>query len=91
MTRSGAEADEGHGAFDRRLGEVRPKLHRCCARMTGSVSDGEDVVQEPLMKAINARHAAPISTNRHFASLTTRRWIARTDGGARRPSIPMRR
>jgi len=38
----------------RRLGELRPKLHRYCARMTGSVIDGEDVVQEALAKAIAA-------------------------------------
>jgi DNA-directed RNA polymerase specialized sigma24 family protein len=29
-------------ALDRLLGEMRPKLHRDCARMTGSVIDGED-------------------------------------------------
>lgn len=43
------------------LGELRPKLHRYCARMTGSVVDGEDVVQETMLKAIEAaRAAAPI-------------------------------
>ena len=41
-------------AFDRLLGELRPKLHRYCARMTGSVIDGEDAVQEALVKAIEA-------------------------------------
>jgi RNA polymerase sigma-70 factor (ECF subfamily) len=41
-------------AFERLLGELRPKLHRYCARMTGSVVDGEDVVQEALIKAIEA-------------------------------------
>jgi RNA polymerase sigma-70 factor, ECF subfamily len=41
-------------AFDRLLAELRPKLHRYCARMTGSVIDGEDVVQEALVKAIEA-------------------------------------
>jgi RNA polymerase sigma-70 factor (ECF subfamily) len=45
-------------AFERMLGELRPKLHRYCARMTGSVIDGEDVVQEALMKAIEGRAAA---------------------------------
>jgi len=38
--------------FHRLLGELRPKLHRYCARMTGSVIDGEDVVQETLADAI---------------------------------------
>ncbi len=43
------------------LGELRPKLHRYCARMTGSVVDGEDVVQETMLKAIEAARAgAPI-------------------------------
>jgi RNA polymerase sigma-70 factor (ECF subfamily) len=41
-------------AFDRLLGTLRPKLHRYCARMTGSVIDGEDVVQEAILKAIEA-------------------------------------
>jgi len=45
---------EARVAFDRLLGELRPKLHRYCARMTGSVIDGEDVVQDALVKAIEA-------------------------------------
>ncbi|HET9157802.1 MAG TPA: sigma-70 family RNA polymerase sigma factor [Myxococcaceae bacterium] len=36
------------------VAEVRPELHRYCARMTGSVFDGEDVVQETLAKAYYA-------------------------------------
>lgn len=37
------------------LAGMRPKLHRYCARMTGSTVDGEDVVQEVLIKALGAR------------------------------------
>jgi RNA polymerase sigma-70 factor (ECF subfamily) len=33
------------------VAEIRPELHRYCARMTGSVFDGEDVVQDTLAKA----------------------------------------
>jgi RNA polymerase sigma-70 factor (ECF subfamily) len=33
---------------------LRPKLHRYCARMTGSRIDGEDVVQDALLKAFAA-------------------------------------
>jgi RNA polymerase sigma factor (sigma-70 family) len=33
---------------------VRPELHRYCARMTGSIFDGEDVVQDSLAKAYYA-------------------------------------
>src|SRR6266700_3935383 len=36
------------------MSALRPKLHRFCARMTGSVIDGEDVVQEVYVKAIEA-------------------------------------
>jgi len=62
MSPSGVDAEEAHAAFDRRLGELRPKLHRYCARMTGSVIDGEDVVQEALVKAINAfPNAGPVA------------------------------
>lgn len=41
-------------AFERLIGELRPKLHRYCARITGSVIDGEDVLQEALAKAVEA-------------------------------------
>jgi len=34
--------------------EMRPQLHRYCARMVGSVIDGEDVVQDALIKAVEA-------------------------------------
>jgi RNA polymerase sigma-70 factor (ECF subfamily) len=40
--------------LERLIAELRPKLHRYCARMTGSVVDGEDVMQEALIKAIEA-------------------------------------
>jgi RNA polymerase sigma-70 factor (ECF subfamily) len=36
------------------VAEVRPGLFRYCARMTGSVFDGEDIVQETLTKAHDA-------------------------------------
>jgi len=48
------ESSVDREAFDRLLADLRPKLHRYCARMTGSVIDGEDVVQEALMKAFVA-------------------------------------
>src|SRR3954449_11536442 len=37
---------------------MRPKLHRYCARMTGSVIDGEDVLQDALIKAVEAQAGA---------------------------------
>jgi len=35
-------------------GELRPELHRYCARLMGSVIDGEDVVQDTLVRAFVA-------------------------------------
>jgi RNA polymerase sigma factor (sigma-70 family) len=35
-------------------GELRPELHRYCARLMGSVIDGEDVVQDTLFRAFAA-------------------------------------
>jgi RNA polymerase sigma-70 factor (ECF subfamily) len=40
--------------LDRLLADIRPKLHRYCARMVGSVIDGEDVVQDALVKAVES-------------------------------------
>ncbi len=38
-------------SFLETISSLRPSLHRYCARMTGSVMDGEDVVQEALFEA----------------------------------------
>ena len=38
-------------AFLETVTQLRPSLHRYCSRMTGSVMDGEDVVQEALFEA----------------------------------------
>jgi RNA polymerase sigma-70 factor (ECF subfamily) len=47
-----ATADvEAHRQFVDRVAEVRPELFRYCARMTGSIFDGEDIVQETLARA----------------------------------------
>ncbi len=49
-----AELGQAHQRFLELVGDVRPELHRYCARMTGSITDGEDVVQETLAKAFYA-------------------------------------
>lgn len=41
-------------AFDQMFRELRPRLHRYCARMTGSVVDGEDVLQQAMVQALEA-------------------------------------
>jgi RNA polymerase sigma-70 factor (ECF subfamily) len=38
-------------AFLETISQLRPSLHRYCSRMTGSVVDGEDVVQDALFQA----------------------------------------
>jgi RNA polymerase sigma factor (sigma-70 family) len=43
--------EKGCRAVLETVSTLRPSLHRYCARMTGSVMDGEDVVQEALIEA----------------------------------------
>ncbi len=77
-----------HAGFEQLLVEMRPKLHRYCARMTGSVIDGEDVLQKALAKAIQAfPGASPIANPQgwlfriaHNAALDFLRRRARQEG-----------
>ncbi|MDB5429333.1 MAG: polymerase subunit sigma-70 [Caulobacter sp.] len=43
--------------LDQAIAALRPQLFRYCARMTGSAVDGEDAVQEALLKALQAAPA----------------------------------
>lgn len=45
------------------VGELRLKLHRYCARMTGSAVDGEDIVQDALIKALAALPSVGVIDN----------------------------
>jgi RNA polymerase sigma-70 factor (ECF subfamily) len=45
-------------SFNSVMMALRPRLHRYCARIVGSVFDGEDVVQETLAKAAEALPSA---------------------------------
>jgi RNA polymerase sigma-70 factor (ECF subfamily) len=40
--------------LSRLMAELRPSLHRYCARMVGSAFEGEDVVQDALAKGVEA-------------------------------------
>jgi RNA polymerase sigma-70 factor, ECF subfamily len=61
MTALVSTASDDREAFARLLTDLRPKLHRYCARMTGSVIHGEDVLQEAVLKALEAfPQAAPL-------------------------------
>jgi RNA polymerase sigma-70 factor, ECF subfamily len=50
--------DASRSDLERLLIDMRPTLHRYCARMVGSVIDGEDVVQDALIKAVEALPSA---------------------------------
>ncbi|SDT18124.1 sigma-70 family RNA polymerase sigma factor [Bradyrhizobium canariense] len=49
--------------IDSLLIAMRPKLHRYCARMVGSVIDGEDVLQDALIKAVESLPSAGLIGN----------------------------
>jgi RNA polymerase sigma factor (sigma-70 family) len=46
-----AAQHEGRRRFLELVADLRPELHRYCARMTGSIADGEDIVQDTLARA----------------------------------------
>ena len=54
------DASLAAAGLDRLLVDMRPRLHRYCARMVGSVIDGEDVVQDALIKAVESVPAMPL-------------------------------
>jgi len=56
-------ATQDAAALERLIERLRPQLHRYCARMTGSVIDGEDVLQEALLRAVEALAHMPRLTN----------------------------
>ena len=47
----GPELEQARSRFLAAVKEMRPRLHRFCTRMCGSVLDGEDLVQETLAQA----------------------------------------
>ena len=86
------DAARARAAFDQLLAEMRPRLHRYCARMTGSVVDGEDVLQEAIVKAIEGYPSAgPIANPEggSFASRTMRRSTFCAGGLDSRQPIPI--
>ena len=86
--------NDPRAGFEQLLAELRPKLHRYCARMTGSVIDGEDVLQEAHGqgdRGVSRTPArSPIPRAGCSASPTTRRSISCAAARARRTSVPTR-
>jgi len=57
-----AELARARASFLELVAELRPELHRYCSRLTGSVIEGEDVVQDTLAKAyysLSTAHELP--------------------------------
>lgn len=59
MTEIPANFVDAREQFLAMVGSVRPELHRYCARLTGSVIEGEDIVQDTLAKAFYALSLSP--------------------------------
>jgi RNA polymerase sigma-70 factor (ECF subfamily) len=70
MAESPNPAETRHQLLARTLAEMRPRLHRYAARMTGSAVDGDDVVQETMVKALESPPAID-----NFSDLE--RWLVR--------------
>ena len=78
-----------YSELDDRLRELRPRLHRYVARMTGSTVDGEDVVQDAMVKATIALADSPEIDNlerwlfriAHNAAIDFLRRRARAEAG----------
>jgi RNA polymerase sigma-70 factor (ECF subfamily) len=54
LTNISSTLSAAHEEFLALVADVRPELHRYAARLTGSVIDGEDIVQDTLAKALYA-------------------------------------
>jgi hypothetical protein len=66
--------DARYLAFLETISQLRPQLHRYCSRMTGSITDGEDVVQDSLFRAYRSLDtyddSRPLARRGCFASPT---------------------
>lgn len=59
MTQTPSSLAEAREQFLALVEDIRPELHRYCARLTGSVIEGEDIVQETLARAFYGLSQAP--------------------------------
>src|SRR5258708_29034855 len=51
---------------------IRPQLHRFCVKLTGSVWDGEDLLQDTLLRGFGSIARDPVTQS---PELGTRRWF----------------
>lgn len=59
MTETPPDLARAREQFLSLVDSIRPELHRYCARLTGSVIEGEDIVQETLAKAFYSMSLSP--------------------------------
>jgi RNA polymerase sigma-70 factor (ECF subfamily) len=59
VNETSASIGKARDEFLKMVDGVRPELHRYCARLTGSVIEGEDIVQDTLAKAFYALSLTP--------------------------------
>jgi RNA polymerase sigma-70 factor (ECF subfamily) len=62
LSQEGRSSGADPAAFVAFAAELRPELHRYCARLTGSVIDGEDVVQDAIAKGLAALDTVEAAT-----------------------------
>jgi RNA polymerase sigma factor (sigma-70 family) len=67
-----SELDAGRKRFLALVADIRPDLHRYCARITGSVTEGEDIVQDTLARAY---YALPELETRPETLPSLRSWL----------------
>ena len=63
-------------------GELQPELHRYCARLMGSVIDGEDVVQDTLVRAVVALQDLEVKGLEEIRGLEEMRKLKTTEAQA---------
>src|ERR1700733_7172677 len=92
--------DARYLAFLETITQLRPRLHRYCSRMTGSIMDGEDIVQDALFQAYrkldtfdDSRDLSPwlfrIAPNRCIDFLRARNVRRQAEAEALQPDIVM--
>jgi DNA-directed RNA polymerase specialized sigma24 family protein len=59
VTQTPASLVQAREEFLAMVAGIRPQVYRYCARLAGSVIDGEDIVQEALAKAFYALSLQP--------------------------------
>src|SRR5689334_5359661 len=59
MSSTPAVLSDAREQFLSMVQDLRPELHRYCARLTGSVIEGEDIVQDALARAFYALSLSP--------------------------------